>query len=122
MAQAVYEGVTMLLIHAETSCVILLQRIILQIDKDEEKTFLHTGQRAIPVDAKTPALAAALAGHLILAKIIIMRFCKIRKQHQELGMSKACQATETLGIIYMVFILHRSKVRAYVIYSKSILH
>jgi hypothetical protein len=99
MIQAVYKGVAMFLVHTEAGCVILLQRIILQIDKNEEKTFLHTGQRAILVDTETPTLATTPACHLILGKIIIMCLCKIRKQQLELGMSKARQAAETLGII-----------------------
>jgi hypothetical protein len=37
MAQTVYEGVAMFPVHAEASCVILLQRIILQIHKDKKR-------------------------------------------------------------------------------------
>jgi hypothetical protein len=118
----VYEGVAMLLVHTETSCVILLHWIILKIHRNEEKTFFHAGQWAILIDTKTPALATTLAALLSLAKIIIMCCCKICKQQQELRMSKDCQAAETLGIIYRIFILHRAKVRVYAIYSISNLY
>jgi hypothetical protein len=56
MIQTVHEDVAMFLVHAEASCVILLQRIILQIHRNEEKTFLHTGQRTVLIDAKTPLI------------------------------------------------------------------
>jgi hypothetical protein len=76
MIQTVYKGVAMFLTHVEASCMIRLQRALL-------------------VGTETPALTTTLTCHLILGKIIIMCFCKRRKQQLKLGMSKARQAMET---------------------------
>lgn len=51
-----------------------------------------------------------------------MRGLKIGKQMRKLNMSQARQGTETFEIIFMIVIIHATKVHAYAIYNKSNLH
>ena len=112
------ELVTMFLVHIETGCVILLQRVVLQIHENEEKTVCHRRKRAVPVNTETATTIATFAIHLVLGQIIIMGCLKIGKQTGKLEMVQACQGTKTFWIIFMLAIIHGTKIRVCAIYNK----
>ena len=120
--QTMNELVTMFLVHIETGCVILLQRVVLQIHENEEKTVCHRRKRAVPVNTETATTIATFAIHLVLGQIIIMGCLKIGKQTGKLEMVQACQGTKTFWIIFMLAIIHGTKIRVCAIYNKSNLH
>lgn len=72
--------------------------------------------------AEATKLTSAFAIHFIFRQIIIMSGLKGGKQMGKLNMSQAGQGTETLGIVFMIFIIHATKIRVYAIYNKSNLH
>lgn len=47
---------------------------------------------------------------------------KIGKQMRILNMGQACQGTETFGVIFMLFIIHDTKIHAYARCNKSNLY
>ena len=47
---------------------------------------------------------------------------KVRKQMAKLSMIQACQGTETFEIVFMVVIIHATKIYAYAKNNKSNLH
>lgn len=51
-----------------------------------------------------------------------MSCLKIREQMRKLNMSQARQGTEAFGIVFMLVIIHATKVHAYAIYNKSNLY
>lgn len=104
-----HESITMLLVHPETSRVVLLQRVILQINKNEEKTFGNIRQRAVLVNTETATVCAAFTCHLILRQIVIMSSLEVRKKMRELNMAQAGERTETLGGIFMFVVSHATK-------------
>lgn len=122
VAQTVYKSVAMLLIHAETSSMILLQWIIFQIHKNKEKTFSDINQRTILVYTEATTITATFAAQLIFRQIIIMSRLKVGKQMAKLSMIQACQGTEAFGIVFMVVVIHATKIHVYAIYNKSNLH
>lgn len=122
VCQTVDEHVAMLLIHIETGGMILLQRVVLQIHEDEEKTVCHCRKRTVPVNTKTATTNATFAAHLLLGQIIIMGSFKIWKQAGELDRAQACQGTKTFRIIFMLAIIHNANIRTCAIYNKSNLH
>lgn len=97
---------------------ILLQRIIFQIYKNKAKTLWDITLGAGAIDAETTTFAV----QFIFRQIIIMCSLKIRKQMRKLNMTQACQGTETFGIVFMVVIIHATKIHAYAIYNKPNLH
>ncbi len=122
VGQAMNKSVAMLLTHAKAGGMVLLKRIVLQIHKDEEKVLCHIRKRAVLVNTETATVATTFAGHLIFRQIIVMCRLEERKQTGKLGMVHASQGAETLGVIFMVGIIHATKIRAYAINDKSNLH
>ncbi len=113
VGQAMNKGVAMLLIHSKAGGMVLLKRIVLQIHKDEEKTFGDVRKKTVTVNTETATVATAFAVHLMFRQIIIMRCLEEGKQVGKLGMVHAGQGAETLGVIFMGCIIHAAKVHAY---------
>lgn len=112
----------MFLIHTKTGDIVLLQRVILQIHKNKEKVLHDIKQGTVLIYAETTKLTPAFAIHFIFRQIVIMRGLKEGKQMGKLNISQAGQGTETLGIVFMIFIIHATKIRVYAIYDKYNLH
>lgn len=122
MTQTVYKSIAMLLIHTETSGMILLQRVIFQVYKNKEKTIRNSRQGAVTIYAKTATVTTALACQFIFRQIIVMRCLKVGQQMKKLNMGQACQGTEAFRIVFMLVVIHDAKIHAYAIYNKSNLH
>lgn len=116
MVQTVYKSVAMFWAHSETGAMILLQRVVFQIHKNKEKAFRDIRQGAVLVDTEATTATSPFAIQLIFRQIIIMSRLKRGKQMQKLNMGQTCQGTETLGIFFMLFIIHATKIHAYTIY------
>ena len=117
------EYVTVLLVHTETGRMIFLQRVVFQINQNEEQAVGDTGKRAVLVDGRTAAFSAtAFPGHFILGQILLMRSLEIRKKRTKLFMANSRQGTETFAVVFMVVVIHVAKVRVCAIYNKSKLH
>ena len=107
MRQAMHESIAMLLTHPETSRMVLLHRVILQIDKDKEKTFGNIRQRTVLVNTETATVGVEFISHIIFRQIVIMSSLKVRKKTRELNMAQAGEHTETHGIISMFVVSRR---------------
>ncbi len=97
---------------------ILLQRIILQINKDEEKTLGNIRQRAVLINGYNCADRCDVYHSVHKSTDNHYELLKIRKQMRKLKVGQARQGTETLGIVFMRFIIHYAKICAYAIYNK----
>lgn len=78
-----------------------------QTNKNKEKPLRNIRQRAILVYAEVTTVTI-----LILTQIIIMGSLKIGKLMRKQNTSQASQSTETLGIIFMLVIIHAIKLHA----------
>lgn len=79
-----------------------------QINKNKEKPLRDIRQRAILVSTE----ATTVTIQFILTQIIIMGSLKTGKLMRKLNTSQASQGTETLGIIFMLVIIHAIKLHA----------
>ncbi len=121
--QAMNEYVAVLPVHPETGRVIFLQRIVFQINQNEEQTVGYAGKRAVPVDGRTAAFpATAFPGHLIPGQIVLMCSLKIREKRTKLFMVDPRQGTEASAVVFMFVVIHAVKVRACALYNKFKLH
>ena len=121
--QAMHEDVAVLLAHSETGRMVFLQRIVLQIDQDEEQAVGYAGKRAVLVDARAePFPATAFPCHLIFGQIVIMCCFKIREKCTKLLMAEPRQGTEAFAVVFIFVVFHTTKVRVCAIYNKSKLY
>mgnify|MGYP000457702129 FL=1 len=117
------EYVAVLLVHSETGRMIFLQRVVFQINQNEEQAVGYAGKGAVLVDGRTAAFSAtAFSGHFILGQIVLMRSLEIREKRTKLFMANSRQGTETFAVVFMVVVIHVAKVRVCAIYNKSKLH
>ena len=100
------KAITMLLIHPKTSRMVFLERVVLQINQNEEQALFHCGKWTVFINSKTPASIAEITIHVIDREILIMGFLKIRKQLPELIRGKDGQRTKTFGLVLMFDIFH----------------
>lgn len=122
-SQAMDEYVAVLLVHSETGRMIFLQRVVFQINQNEEQAVGYAGKGAVLVDGRTAAFSAtAFPGHFILGQIVLMRSLEIREKRTKLFMANSRQGTETFAVVFMVVVIHVAKVRVCAIYNKSKLH
>jgi hypothetical protein len=111
-----------LLIHPKTARMVLLKRIILQVDQNKEQTLFNRRKRAVLINDKTTPGIAVVAIHVVLGKIFVMSLREIRKQCPELFQAKARQRTKALFVILIIGIFHSAKINARTGYRKSNLH
>ena len=122
-SQAMDEYVAVLLVHSETGRMIFLQRVVFQINQNEEQAVGYAGKGAVLVDGRTAAFSAtAFPRHFILGQIVLMRSLEIREKRTKLFMANSRQGTETFAVVFMVVVIHVAKVRVCAIYNKSKLH
>ena len=120
-SQAMDEYVAVLLVHSETGRMIFLQRVVFQINQNEEQAVGYAGKGAVLVDGRTAAFSAtAFPGHFILGQIVLMRSLEIREKCTKLFMANSRQGTETFAVVFMVVVIHVAKVHAYARYITNL--
>lgn len=111
MIQNMNKTVALFLIHIENGRMILLKRVILQVNQNEEQAVCNRGKWAIPVYDKTSSAIAVLTIHIVLGEILIMSCLEIGKQLAELFDGKTGQRTETFFVMLIIYIFHTAKIR-----------
>ena len=99
--QAMHEDVAVLLVHPETGCMVFLQRVVLQINWDEEQAVGYAGKRAVLVNGRAAFPATAFPRHFILGQIVLMRILKIREKRTKLFMANPRQGTEAFAVVFI---------------------
>jgi hypothetical protein len=72
--QNMNEAVTVFLIHVKSGGMILLKRVVFQVNQQEEQPVLYRGKRAVFVEDKASPVISVIPVHIVICKILIMSF------------------------------------------------
>lgn len=106
--------------HCNYNGILYCTTLLFQIYMNKEKPVRDIRQRVIFIYVEATTVISVLTIQFLVTQIIIMGCPKIGKQMKKLNMN---QGRETLGIIFMLVIIHAIKLQAYtMIYNKFKLH
>lgn len=106
LCQRMYPLATLLLAHVITSRMIALERVVFQIDEDEEQPFGNSGKRTVGLDCVGTLSCNLFPFDIVPTEIFVMGLSEKRQNFVKKGYADTCECQKGGRIITCFRIVH----------------